>query len=145
MPACSVMSNSLWPYDCKLTGSSVHGILKAKILESVAIHPSGGSSWLRDQTRVSCISYISDGFFTHWTPWEVPCICMSIVILKNTNWFASWGHLYDIYHLYNWHFFGRWSCLISVSLNSLFADLSVAVPYLLFRLLYYVGAWKPHN
>ena len=114
--SCPILWN---PMDCSLTGSSLHGILKARILESVAIPSSGGASWLRDQTGVSCISCISGGFFTHWAPWQVPCICASIVILMNTNWFATWGHLYDFYHLYNWHFFGRWSCLISVSLNSL--------------------------
>ena len=114
--SCPILWN---PMDCSLTGSSLHGILKARILESVAIPSSGGASWLRDQTGVSCISCISGGFFTHWAPWQVPCICVSIVILMNTNWFATWGHLYDFYHLYNWHFFGRWSCLISVSLNSL--------------------------
>ena len=37
-------------------GSSVHGILQAKIPEWVAIPFSKGSSWLRDQTRVSCIT-----------------------------------------------------------------------------------------
>ena len=33
----SVMSNSLRPVDCSLPGSSVHGILRARILEWVAI------------------------------------------------------------------------------------------------------------
>ena len=32
-----VMSNSLWPLDCSPPGSSVHGILQARILECVAI------------------------------------------------------------------------------------------------------------
>ena len=40
---------------CSLPGSSVHGILQARILEWVAISFSGGSSWLRDGTRISCI------------------------------------------------------------------------------------------
>ena len=35
------------------TGSSVHGILQARILEWVAIPFSRGSSWPRDQTQVS--------------------------------------------------------------------------------------------
>ena len=38
-----------------LCGSSVHGILQARILEWVAILFSRGSSQARDQTRVSCI------------------------------------------------------------------------------------------
>ena len=33
----SVVSDSLWPCDCSLPGSSVHGILQARILEWVAI------------------------------------------------------------------------------------------------------------
>ena len=36
-----------------LPGSSVHGILQARILEWVAISFSRGSSWPRDQTQVS--------------------------------------------------------------------------------------------
>ena len=42
----SVMSDSLRPMDCSLPGSSVHGILQARKLESVAISFSRGSSQL---------------------------------------------------------------------------------------------------
>ena len=41
--------------DCSLSGSSVHGILQARILEWVAMPSSGGSSQPRDQTRVSYV------------------------------------------------------------------------------------------
>ena len=41
------------PVGCSPTGSSVHGILQARILEWVAISFSRGSSWPRDQTQVS--------------------------------------------------------------------------------------------
>jgi len=44
------------PKDWGPAGSSVHGILQAWILEWVAISFSRGSSWPRDQTRVSCIA-----------------------------------------------------------------------------------------
>ena len=44
------------PVDCSLPGSSVHGILQARILEWVAISFSRGSSQPRDRTRVSCIA-----------------------------------------------------------------------------------------
>ena len=44
------------PMDCSPSGSSVHGILQARILEWVAMSFSRGSSWPRNQT---CISYIS--------------------------------------------------------------------------------------
>ena len=42
------------PVDCNLPGSSVHGILQAKILEWIAISFSRGSSQPRDRTLVSC-------------------------------------------------------------------------------------------
>ena len=42
--------------DWSLTGSSVHGIFQATVLEWVAISFSRGSSWLRDWTQVSCIA-----------------------------------------------------------------------------------------
>ena len=43
------------PTDRSLPGFSVHGIFQARVLEWVAISFSGGSSWPRDQTRVSHI------------------------------------------------------------------------------------------
>ena len=57
----SVVSDSLQPHG--LPGSSVLGILLARILEWVAISFSRGSSWPRDWTEVSCIA---DRFFTIW-------------------------------------------------------------------------------
>ena len=51
------------PLDCSPPGSSVHGILQARILEWVAMPSSRGSSQLRDQTQVS---HIAGGFFTIW-------------------------------------------------------------------------------
>ena len=59
----SVMSDSCDPMDCSLPGSSVHGILQARILEWVAILFSRVSSWPRYWTQVSCIA---DRFFTNW-------------------------------------------------------------------------------
>ena len=44
------------PRDCSPAGSSVHGILQARILEWVAVPSSRGSSRPRDRT---CISHIS--------------------------------------------------------------------------------------
>ena len=48
------MSESLQPLDCSSPGSSVRGILQARILEWVAVSFSRGSSWPRDRTCVSC-------------------------------------------------------------------------------------------
>ena len=56
------------PMDCSLSGSSVHGILQARILEWVAIPFSRGTSRLRDWTQVSCIA---GRFFTIWATREV--------------------------------------------------------------------------
>ena len=49
--------------DYSLPGSSVHGILQARILEWVAIPLSRGSFWPRDRTQVSCIA---GRLFTIW-------------------------------------------------------------------------------
>ena len=43
------------PMDCSPPGSSVHGILQARILEWAVISFSRGSSWPWDSTQVSCI------------------------------------------------------------------------------------------
>ena len=48
---CLIPCNSM---DGSLPGSSVHGILQARILEQVAVSISRGSSQLRDRTQVSC-------------------------------------------------------------------------------------------
>ena len=42
--------------DCSPSGSSVHGILQARILEWVAMTSSKGSSQSRDQIQFSCIA-----------------------------------------------------------------------------------------
>ena len=51
------------PMDCSLTGSSVHGIFQARIMEWVAISFSRGSSWSKDRTHVSCVSCIGRQVF----------------------------------------------------------------------------------
>ena len=55
------------PMDCSPPGSSIHGILKARILEWVAMSCCRGSSQPRDWTQVSCIA---SGFFTIWATRE---------------------------------------------------------------------------
>ena len=62
--SCPTLSD---PKDFSLPGSSVHGILQAKVLEWVSISFSRGSSWPRDQIRVSCIAC---RFFTIWATRE---------------------------------------------------------------------------
>ena len=54
---------------CNPPGSSVHGILQARILAWVAV--SSQSSWLRDWTLVSASPALAGGFFTA-APLEKP-------------------------------------------------------------------------
>ena len=64
--ACSVMSESLQASGLdSLPGSSVHGILQAKILEWVGLLSSNESSPLRDQTLASYTSCISRQVLYH--------------------------------------------------------------------------------
>ena len=66
--------------DCGLSGSSVHVILQARILEWVAFPFSRGSSWPRGWTRFSCTA---GRFFTIWATREcVPSLCH----------FLTWEH-----------------------------------------------------
>ena len=62
--SCPTLSN---PVDCSLPGSSVRGILQARILEWVAMPFSRGPSRPRDRAQVSCIA---GGFFTIWATRE---------------------------------------------------------------------------
>ena len=71
MCACSVES------DCDAmnwssSGSSVHEISQARILEWVAISSSRGSSWPKDRTHDFCISCIGRQILYHFTSWEAP-------------------------------------------------------------------------
>ena len=59
------------PVDCSSPGSSVHGILQARILEWVAMPFSRGSSWPRDLTSLSLTSHALTGrFFITRATWE---------------------------------------------------------------------------
>ena len=69
------------PMDYSLPGSSVHGILQARILEWVAMPSSRGSSLPRDWTCVSSTSCIGRCFFfffflTTSTTWEASRVKM---------------------------------------------------------------------
>ena len=60
---------------CSPPGSSVHGIIQARILEWVAVFYSRAPSSPRDQTWVSCIA---GGFFTIWATREAPILLILI-------------------------------------------------------------------
>ena len=61
--SCPTLFN---PVDCSLPGSSVHGILQARILEWVAVSFSRGSSQGLNPCTLHC-----RGFFTIWATREV--------------------------------------------------------------------------
>ena len=63
LQSCLTLGN---PMDCSPPGSSVHGILQARILEWVAMPSSRGSSQPRDRIPVSYISYIGRQVLYHW-------------------------------------------------------------------------------
>ena len=72
--ACSVAQLCLTlcsPMDCSPPGSSVHGIILARILEWVTISSSRGSSQSRDGTRVSCTGR---WILYHWATQKAPCL-----------------------------------------------------------------------
>ena len=66
LQSCLTLCDSM---DCSPSGSSVHGISQARILEWVAISSSRASSWARDRTQVSCVA---GGFCTIWATREAP-------------------------------------------------------------------------
>ena len=101
--SCLILSSSM---DWSSPGSSVHGILQARILEWTAIPFSRGSSQSRDQTWVSCIAV---KFFTAWAT-RACCVrqyniwmCVYIYIYINT-------HIYTLFRWGTrlWQFIGEW-------------------------------------
>ena len=80
------------PMDYNLPGSSVHGILQARILEWRAIPFSKGSSWPRNRTRVSCIA---GTFFTIWAIREAPWWEVGIITVWGTG--LECHHKYALY------------------------------------------------
>ena len=74
-PSCLTLCD---PVDCSPPGSSVHGILRRRILGRVTVSFSGGSSQTRGRTRVS---RSAGGFFTAWQPlfkWAAVKRCRSV-------------------------------------------------------------------
>ena len=72
------------PMDCSTPGSSVHGILQARILQWIAIAFSRGSFWPRDQTQVS---HITGKFFTIWVTSEASIclyVCLYVILFLIT-------------------------------------------------------------
>ena len=69
--------------DCTLPGFYVLGIFQGRILEWVAISSCRGTSWLRLQTHISCVSCIGRQVFTTVSPGKPNYF--STVIIKYRN------------------------------------------------------------
>ena len=70
---CTQLCPTLFsPMDCSLPGSSVHGIIQARIPEWAVIFFSRGSFKPRDQIQVCSASCIGRHFLYHWATWEAP-------------------------------------------------------------------------
>ena len=88
MSACSVIQlnpTPCHPMDYSPPGSSVHGILQARLLEWVAISFSRGSSWPRDQTTSLTSSALEGRFFTPLPPGKLE-LSVGIFICKWKEW-----------------------------------------------------------
>ena len=68
----SLTQAAFWdPMDRSPPGSSVHGILQARILEWVAISFSRGSSLTREQTRVHALQTIGQLYLSLEISWTI--------------------------------------------------------------------------
>ena len=92
------------PTDCSPPGSSVHGILQARVLEWVTIIFSRASSWPRDGTQVSglhcrqILYHLSHqgspkqlcSNWKNWICWSPdPC---NVTVLGGRTFWSWWGH-----------------------------------------------------
>ena len=71
------------PIDRSPAGSSVHGILLARMLEWVAMPSSRGSSWPGDWTHISYVCSLVGGFFSANATWEGFSCFYVLAILHN--------------------------------------------------------------
>ena len=111
-----VMYNSLWPMDCSPPGSSVHGMLQARILEWVAMPSSRGSSQPRDQTQSLTSPALAGMFSTTSVTWKVSHFCTHFKIrlfgffvsefqqnFKGLEAATSLFHLTSLWHRLSWN------------------------------------------
>ena len=112
-----------------LPGSSVHGILQARILEWVAISFSRGPSWPRDRTQVSCIA---GRCFTIWATREAKINLDSILksgditlptkvcLVKALVFFSSHVWMWELDYKENWAMknWCYWTIMLEKTLES---------------------------
>ena len=84
------------PMDCSLPTSSVHRIFLARILEWIAMPSCRGSSWPRDLTHVSCVSYIADIYLTteQWQVFPKESLLGKSTVSRCILRLGSWQHLF---------------------------------------------------
>ena len=93
------------PVDCSPPGSSIHGIIQARILEWVAIFFSRGFSWPRDRTKVSCIT---GRCFNLWATYKFSTFVINIwgsPPKKTLIWSFSWPLIHmswGLWRLFLW-------------------------------------------
>ena len=107
------------PTDCSPPGSFVCGILKARILECIAVCFSRGSSQPRDWTQVSCIGR---WIFYRWATREAPWKRMDPLTTEQ-KWARGAGEWQILWHTY--HLLcepGIWDRCQSPSMNSPFCS-----------------------
>ena len=93
------------PMECFLPGSSVHGIIQARILEWVAIPLSRGSSRPRDWTQVYCIA---GGFFSlshQGSPLLCMCVCVCVCVMCVCMYVCMYVCVYIYIYMYTSHLF----------------------------------------
>ena len=76
---CPALCN---PMDCNLPGSTVHGILQARLLEWVAVPSSRGSSQPGMEPKFPMSLALAGGFFITSATWEVPGAQQVRVVFK---------------------------------------------------------------
>ena len=69
------------PMVCSPPGSSFHGVLQARILESVAMFSSRESSWPGDQTHISSISCTGRWILYHLCHLGSPIFLVYLILL----------------------------------------------------------------
>ena len=92
---------TLWdPMDCSLPGSSVHGVLQARILVWATMPSCRGPSQPRDQTCVSFNSFTAGGLFTTEPLEKPPSMVCYVKCSKSLTW-VIFGKVHRP-HILNW-------------------------------------------
>ena len=98
------------PMDCSPPGSSVHGILQARILEWIVISSSRGSSRPSDQTHISCL----EGILYHMSHLETPFFYYIEIL------FCSKPHIFKFHNLKNFDPHTHCETIIIIKIANIF-------------------------